>query len=118
MLKSLFPLSRSQRAVLWVAGLLILATCSYPQYTTTWPCYGNCDNLGVSKGQIHTVTRGYWIWDRPISELTVEARLSPFLFVQILSVAVAAGLTLVAIAQRKRRKDTAHGQPEPDKPVC
>ncbi len=97
----MFPLSRSQRVVLCLAGLAILAMCLYPPYTITWPCSGSCEIHDIPKGQIHTVTWRYWIWDRPDSELTVEARLSPSLFVLCLTVALTAGLWVVAIAQRQ-----------------
>ena len=115
MLKSLFPLSKSQRAVLWVAGFAILAMCLYPPWTITWPCSGSCQIHEAPEGQIHRVTWRYWLWNRPESEPTIEVHLSSYLLVHCVGVAVGAGLMLVAIAQRKRRKGSVHGQPESDK---
>ena len=118
MLKTLFPLAKSQWVVLSLAGLAILVMCLYPPWTITWPCSSNCETHEVSEVKIHKVTWRYWLWNRPKSEPTIEVCLSPYLLVHCVGVIAVAGLTLAAIGQHKHRKDSVHGQPESDKPPC
>lgn len=104
MLKSLFPLSKSQRIILSLAGLAILAMCLYPPWIITWPCSDDAHTHDTAKGEIHRVTWRYWIWNRPESEPTIEVYLSPYLFAHCAGMIILAGLMLVAIARRKNRK--------------
>ena len=106
------PLVKSQWIVLWLAGLAILAMCLYPPWSIAWPCSDDAHTHDTTKGKIHRVTWRYWIWNPPEQAPTFEIHLSPYLLVHCLGVVAVAGSLLAAIAQRKRRRDGAHGRPE------
>ena len=101
----MFPLSESQWAVLCLAVLAILAMCLYPPWTITWPCSDDAHTHDTAKGEIHTVTWRYWIWNPPEPGPTIEVHLSPYLLVHCLGVIAVAGSILAAIARRKGTKN-------------